>query len=88
MAPRYRAAAQRFLAPITPSAETGAGPARDRGHRLPEGRPESPDLAAARDQIDRAGALHADEREARIRASDQISWSLPEGSHGRRNLEP
>jgi hypothetical protein len=48
-----------------------------------EGSPMAP-----RYQIDRAGALHADEREARIRASDQISRSLPEGSHGKRNLEP
>jgi hypothetical protein len=48
-----------------------------------EGSPMPP-----RYQIDRAGAPHADEREARIRQSDQISRSLPEGSHGRRNLEP
>jgi hypothetical protein len=88
MPPRYQAAAHRFLARITPSAVNGAGPAHDRGHRLPEGRPLSPDLAAARDHIDRADAAHADEREARIRESEQISRSLPEGSYGRRNLEP
>jgi hypothetical protein len=96
MPPRYQAAAHRFLARITPSAVNGAGPARDRGHRLPEAgplpglplyegligdgiaaytragpvdhltarrlmiwlaaRPQSPDLAAARDHIDRAAA--------------------------------
>jgi hypothetical protein len=96
MPPRYQAAAHRFLARITPSAVNGAGPARDRGHRLLEAgplpglplyegligdgiaaytragpvdhvtsrrlmtwldaRPQSRDLAAVRDQIDRADA--------------------------------
>jgi hypothetical protein len=45
-----------------------------------EGSPMRP-----RYQIDRAGATHADEREARIRKIEQISRSLPED---RRNLEP
>jgi hypothetical protein len=85
MPPRHQAVARRFLARITQSAVTGASPARDRGHRLPEARPQSPDLAAARDQIDRADAAHADECQARVRESEQISRSLPED---RRNLEP